>query len=303
MIATSPTDPAGPARPASPDRPVPGLPAPDGGAPRARRRLRSPATQAVPRSPAGVRPALPVLLGLLWAAVLLAATAAGTAATAGLLIPVGVVAALSAVRDEPAARSALPIHAGPGRQAVSSVVAVAVIPAVALPLAALVGPRTAVAVGGLLLIGIAAVVFATTRGGFPWRVLLAAFCPAIAAASVVLALRQGHSEAVTLLAAVCLYDMASFVMGTGAHGGLVGVVAGWLTVAALAVFVAAVMVPPYSGRSPWILLGLVAALAPIGVFICAVIARGRRLPALRRLDSLVLAGPGWVIAVGLLLHR
>jgi hypothetical protein len=156
-----------------------------------------------------------------------------------------------------------------------------------------------VALGGLLLICIGAVIFVTTRGGFPWPVLLAAFCPA----SVVLALRQGHSEAVTLLAAVCLYDMASFVMGTGSHGGVVGVLAGWLTVGALAVLVAVVMVPPYSGRSPWILLGVAAALAPVGVGICAVITRGRRLPALRRLDSLVLAGPGWVIAVGLLLHR
>jgi hypothetical protein len=238
-----------------------------------------------------------------WAALLFAAADAGPAATAGLLIPVGVVAAVSAVRSEAAARSAAEIRVRPGWPAVSLVVAIAIIPAVTLPLVALAGPRPALGAGAVLTLVVAAVLFATTRGKFRFRILFAAFCPAIAAASVVLALRQGHSEAVTLLAAVCLYDMASFVMGTGPLGGPVGVLAGWLTVGALAVLVAAVMVPPYSGRTPWILLGLVAVLAPVGVVLCAVIARGRRLPALRRLDSLVLAGPGWVIAVGLLLHR
>ena len=243
-----------------------------------------------------------VLLGLLWAAVLFAAAVAGPAATAGLLIPVGLVAALSAVRAEPAAKAAPSIPALPGRP-VSSVVAVGVIPAIAMPLAALAGPRPTVAVGALLAIAVAAVLLAARTGGFPFRVFFAAFWPAIAAASVVLALHQGESEALTLLAAVCLYDMASFIMGTSPLGGLVGVVSGWVTVGALAVLVAAALVPPYSGHTPWILLGLVAALAPVGVVICAITVRARRLPALRRLDSLVLAGPAWVIAVSLLLHR
>ena len=75
------------------------------------------------------------------------------------------------------------------------------------------------------------------------------------------------------------------------------------TVGVLAVFAAAVLVPPYSGRNPWVLLGLVAVLAPAGVYGCSRLGRGRSLPALRRLDSLVLAGPAWVIAVSLLLHR
>ena len=86
---------------------------------------------------------------------------------------------------------------------------------------------------------------------------------------MVLALGRASSEAVTLLAAFCLYDMASFVMGTGPLGGPIGVLAGWLSIGALALFVAAVVVPPYSGRNPWILLGLVAALAPVGVVLCA----------------------------------
>ncbi len=126
---------------------------------------------------------------------------------------------------------------------------------------------------------------------------------AVAAAAVVAAWGQGLSETLTLLTAVCLYDMASFLTGTGPRGGVVGALVGMVTVGVLAVFVAAVVEPPFSGRSPWVLLGLVAVLAPVGVFLAGRICPERRLPALRRLDSLILAGPAWVIAVGLLLHR
>jgi hypothetical protein len=102
--------------------------------------------------------------------------------------------------------------------------------------------------------------------------------------------------------AICLYDMASFVTGTGPRGGPAGVIFGALTLGVLAVFVSAVMVPPFTGHSAWILVGLVAVLAPAGVYLASVVSR-RPLPALRRLDSLALAGPAWVIGVGLLLHR
>ena len=89
----------------------------------------------------------------------------------------------------------------------------------------------------------------------------------------------------------------------GPRGGPVGVLAGWLTVGVLAVFVAAVVVPPSRaqpvgpagpGRGPGSGRGRVVSAASAGP---------GRLPALRRLDSLVLAGPAWVVAVGLLLHR
>lgn len=301
MIATTPSSPARPARRSRPAEPAVRGPTGDG-TPPARGAPESP-TRALARSPADVRPGLSVLFALLWAAALFAAAAGGPAAMAGLLIPVGVVAALSAARAEPAAKSAVHIPVKPGRGAISAAVGIAVFPSVGLPLAALAGARATLGVGVILTGVVAAVLLLTTRGGFPYRIVLAAICPAIAAASVVLALRQGESEAVTLLAAICLYDMASFVMGTGPRGGPIGVLAGWLTVGALAVFVAAVVVPPYSGRTPWILLGVVAALAPVGVAFCALVARGRRLPALRRLDSLLLAGPGWVIAVSLVLHK
>lgn len=301
MIATTPARPARPAERAA-KRPSAGQRL------RARRqaRLNPPslaAGQVVAASPALVRPAVTVMLGILWAALLLIAVEAGPVAVALLLIPVAVVAAVSAVRAE----TGLPVFA-PSRDRASGMtlsptMAIAVTPAVVLPLAALAGGSVAVALGGLLVAGAVALLVVAPGRGMPYGVLFAAFVPAVAAASVVVAMGQGLAEALTLLAAVCLYDMASCVTGTGPLGGPLGVLAGWLSVGVLAMLVAAVVVPPYSGSTPWILLGLVAALAPVGVVVCSRIGKGRRLPALRRLDSLVLAGPAWVVAVSLVLHR
>ena len=240
-------------------------------------------------------------MGVLWAGLLLAGAEAGSAAMAAVVLPVGVIAAVSGVR---AVTDGLP-DAGPRRvwMFVSPTLAIAVIPAILLPLAALGGPATAIGVAVVLAGGAVALLVVTSPRRRPYAVLLVSFGPAVAAASVVVARGQGLSEALTLLAAVCLYDMASFVTGTGPRGGPAGVLVGMITVGVLAVFVAAVVVPPYSGRTPWILLGLVAVLAPAGVLALGRIGGDRQLPALRRLDSLVLAGPAWVIAVGLLLHR
>ncbi len=272
-----------------------------------------------------------MLLGLVWAALLVASAEAGVAAMLVLVMPVALVAALSGVRavtgegassGDPAssgdgastgvgASTGDPASSGDGASSgdrpawlvVPPRVAIALAPAVLLPLAALAGPEVAVGMGVVLAAGAVALLVVTTGRRFPIAVLAAAFAPAIAAASVVAARGQGLSEGLTLVIAICLYDMASFVTGTGPRGGPAGVIVGMITVGVLAVFVAAVLVPPYSGRNPWILLGLVAVLAPAGVFACSYIGRGRPLPALRRLDSLVLAGPAWVIAVSLLLHR
>jgi hypothetical protein len=250
-------------------------------------------TRTKVRAPAAVRPGLAVLTGLGWAALLVAGAELGALALAGVVIPVAVVAAVSVVRG---------MH---GRQPSSvPTVAIAAGSAALLPLVALGGPAPAVAVGAVFVVAaIAQLIVSSHRVGFAVAVGLASFAPAVAAASVVAARGQGVTEALTLLAAVCLYDMASFMTGTGPRGGVVGVLAGMVTVGVLAVLVAAVVVPPFSGRSPWVLLGLVAVLAPAGVILASRICPTRRLPALRRLDSLILAGPAWVIGVGHLLHR
>ena len=120
-------------------------------------------------------------------------------------------------------------------------VAIALAPAVLLPLAALAGPEVAVGLGVVLVAGAVALLVVTTGRRFPIAVLAAAFLPPIAAASVVAGPRAGAERGTDPVAAVCLYDMASFVTGTGPRGGPVGVIVGMVTVGVLAVFVAAVV--------------------------------------------------------------
>jgi hypothetical protein len=135
------------------------------------------------------------------------------------------------------------------------------------------------------------------------RRLLGPACPAVAAASLVLSAQGKLAPALVLVAAVVLFDASNFVMGTGQTGGVLGTLAGAASVAVLAVLVAAVLDPPFSGYRPFVMCGLVAALVPAGTALGGWISSGRRLPALRRLDSAILAGPAWLIGAHVLLHR
>jgi hypothetical protein len=252
---------------------------------------------------------VPAILGIIWAGLILAAVNTSAVAAVVLLVPVSVVAAVSAVRavsassdaQAPASRTGWLLLTG-------SRYGLAVAAPVALPLAAIGGSKPAVVATALVVVGGAAVLFATAPGAgvvFQLRLLAGVLGPSVASMAVVLARSQGSNEAVALVAAVCGYDLAAFVFGTGrgAVGGVGGVVAGILTVAVIAVFTAAAIDPPFSGIRPWIVFGVVAVLAPAGVALLSMVVRGARLPALRRLDSLALSGPGWVIAVALVLHR
>ena len=141
----------------------------------------------------------------------------------------------------------------------------------------------------------------------PDRVLslaVAAGGPAVAAASFVFADRQSANLALTLAALVCLYDAACYINGNGrGAGGWVGVGAGLLSVAVFAVFVAAVLAPPFTGLRPWVIFATTGLLAPLGVWLAGRATRWDRLPALRRVDSMILAAPLWAILVATVLSR
>jgi hypothetical protein len=252
---------------------------------------------------------VPVVLGIVWAGLIVAAVTTSAVAAVALLIPVGVVASVSAVR----AVCQRPEAPGRGSRAswllvTGSRYGLAVAAPVALPLAALGGAVPAVVATGLVVIGGGAVLVATAPRaglGFYLRLLAAVLGPSVASMAVVLARSQGSNEAVALVVAACGYDLGAFIFGTGrgALGGVGGMVAGLFTVAVVAVFTAAAIDPPFSGNRPWIVFGLVGVLAPVGVALLSLVVSGARLPALRRLDSLALSGPAWVIAVALVLGR
>jgi hypothetical protein len=134
------------------------------------------------------------------------------------------------------------------------------------------------------------------------RSVMALGAPALAASSLVLADHGSTGTALSLVCAICLFDLANYVMGTGASGGILGAVSGMAAVGVFALLAAGVIDPPFSGARPWVAFGILALLAPLGVVLGRRMAGGARLPALQRLDSLLLAGPAWIVTTHVLLR-
>jgi hypothetical protein len=291
--------------PGSPDDPSPGpppapVPQPD---PRARRRKAHARTRRAPRAAAPPAPSrvahlavVPdvdgprVRLGMAWAVVTFTAAAAGPVWIAAWMGLAGGIAAAQTARTwrsrprrphpEMAAviGAALPAACGAGATAGAITLAVLVVAAFAIgPLRAAAGKATRGRISGplTLLVGGAA--------GF-------------AAAAPVLARQLGVVEAVVLLAFVGVFDASNYLIGSGATNPWEGPVAGMAFMAAVTLAVAAVFVPPFRGVSPWLLGALAIVLTPAGpVAATALIGTdGAKVPALRRLDSLLLTGPVWV---------
>jgi hypothetical protein len=224
-----------------------------------------------------------VTLGVLWAILTFGALLAGPVWVAVLMAPVAALAAGSGLRSGGARGSTATLAAG-GAGLITLASALGPIPAAAL----------AVLIGG-------GIVFGDPGAG---RRVLIVLLPAGAGAGLVLARSLGLPAGLVLAGLVCLYDAGAYLIGTGARTAWEGPIAGVANMAALTVLVAAVLAPPFRGNSPWILGGLAAVLAPAG----AVVARrlvgdpGARVPALRRLDSLILLGPAWAVAASVLLR-
>ncbi|MGI8493518.1 MAG: hypothetical protein ACR2KC_08175 [Acidimicrobiales bacterium] len=224
-----------------------------------------------------------VRLGLLWAALLTGALIAGPLGSAVLVAPVAMVATMSAARAARSARGREPLYLA--------------LAAGAVPLAAIGGPYLAALAAVAAGAAGAAASFSGHSRLSPARAVVVVVGPALAAASVVVSRVQGRNLALFLVAGVCLYDAANHVMGSGRGGDVVGVLSGLVTVGVLAMLAAAVLSPPLPAVGPWVLCGLVAALAPCGPVVSRRLFGAANLPAWGRLDSLMLAGPAWVIGV------
>lgn len=179
---------------------------------------------------------------------------------------------------------------------------VAVIGAFLLPVTALLGiAATLVVAGGIVA---AAVVGERLLGQGTARLSIA--IPLVAGLPVagLLAIREhaGLLAAVVLLATVHLWDASAFLVGSGASNRWESHVAATATVAAFSLLVAAVLVPPFRGLSPAV-LGIAAAVAlPLGPYAATLLLgdRSRKVPALRRIDALIVVVPVWgVLAAAL----
>ncbi len=259
-----------------------------------------------PGRPALSQPTGPhIRLGILWAAATLGAILLGPLELAGWLAVVAAMAAGSAARSWGTAAVAerLPHNR---RARVQPPAAVAALFAALVCVSALAGGLV-VAVAGAA-VAVILVAFATFgplgQPGVVRRVVLV-LGPGLAGAGLVLARSQSLATGLVLAGMVTVFDSSAYLIGTGAPNRWEGAVAGVASISALTLFIAAVLEPPFTGASPWLLGGAVAVLAPVGPVLARWVMgdKDSPVPALRRLDSLFLAGPAWAAGVALLLHR
>ena len=246
-----------------------------------------------------------VRFGILWAAVTFTALVLGPLYLIGWLALVAAMAASSATRSwgTPAVALRLAHNRRARVQPPAAVAALfdALITVSALGGGLIVGVVAAAAVLTLL----AAATFGPLGQPAVIRRIVIVVGPGVAAACLVLARTQGLATGLVLAGMVTLYDSAAYLIGTGAPNRWEGAVAGGASIAALTLFVAAVLTPPFTGATPWLFGGGVAVLAPVGPLLARWVTGDKTapVPALRRLDSLVLVGPAWVAGVALILHR
>jgi hypothetical protein len=233
-----------------------------------------------------------IRLGLAWIVVATVATVAGTVFAAVLFSAVAALAGAQAARSWRAHRPR-PI---PG---------VALVVAAAVPAAAASGAGTAITMA-LITVVAAVLVRAVSPGGRSGgdlvRTVVIAVPIGIAAAAPVLLRKVGVAEPMALLAYAGAYDAGSYLVGTGARTNWEGPAAGIAAVVPVTLIAALALAPPLPAAAPFA-LGLVAATAtPLGPVVASVLLGDRRarVPALRRLDSLIVLGPVWgVCAVAL----
>jgi len=224
-----------------------------------------------------------VRLGLAWALATALATVAGIAP---LGVWFSVVAGLGAAQATRGWRSRPRAPFGP----------VAIAGAALLPLAAVVGGWAVAAAVTAVAAGAVAVRLASPPAVAPRRepllTLLVAVPIGVAAASPVLARHLGLVEPFVLLAMASAYDAGNYLVGSGAAAAWEGAVAGAVSLVPVTVAGAVALVPRFAA-APFLLGGIVAVLAPLGPPAATVLIGDERASAVRRIDSLLLAGPVW----------
>lgn len=241
-----------------------------------------------------------VRLGVLWFLVALAAVTAGRWWTAALAAAVSAAAgyqiarawAIERARAELPGDAELPIGVGRIPALCAGLLATLV------PLAAGYGTGAAGAsllvvatISGAVQLSLAPAVGATTS--------IAALLPAVAASSIVLALQIDLWAALFLVLAVSLFDAGNYLLGAEAAGRWEGPVGGLLGALAVTFTIATIGVPPLDTGQWWVLGGLVAIACPLGQWVTSALmpSPSARVPAQRRLDAYVVAGPVLVVAM------
>lgn len=127
--------------------------------------------------------------------------------------------------------------------------------------------------------------------------IIGAVLPAIAAASVVFAVRVDLWAGLFLVVAVSIYDAGSFLLGAEAGSRWEGPAAGMIGALAVTFTMAAFHPSPFDGATAWIAGVVVALMCPLGQILAGIFlpTPDARVPALRRLDGYLVAGPAFLV--------
>lgn len=228
-----------------------------------------------------------VRLGVLWFVVAVAAAALGVVAVA---VVFGGVAAVAALQTTAAWRHVR----------VRTNQLLAGVGALGMALAATLG----IGMAGLAALAFVGAALAAPQLNPPRRTpplaattvtLRSGFFVGLAAASAVLIARTDAAALITLIVLVSAFEVGDYLVGTGASSPVEGPIAGILAVLVLTFAVFVFQVPPFEEGSAWVFGGLAAVLSPLGRFVGPLLApdADARVPALRRLDSYLVATPVW----------
>jgi hypothetical protein len=129
-------------------------------------------------------------------------------------------------------------------------------------------------------------------------VMVAAIVPvAIAGASVVLIRASSPTAAGVLILFASAYEVGDFLVGSGGSTPIEGPLAGGAALVVTGFPMALLLVEPFDVLGVW-MLGVAALCCPVGQWIAsALLPRpDAKVPALRRMDTLLLLAPVWVVA-------
>lgn len=171
-----------------------------------------------------------------------------------------------------------------------------------VPLLAVIGPAAAglailaLPVGALLVVGLGRRPFSEALGEAAYTMQVS-LPPGLAAASVVLLrdFRLGTAVALVLMASA--YETGDFLIGTGSRNSFEGPIVGVVALFVTTFTVAALQVAPFDFGSAFLFGAIAAVLIPAGQLLASAVLpwAGSRAPALRRIDSLLLAAPVWYL--------
>ncbi len=244
-----------------------------------------------------------VRLGFLWFFLALAAVTSGRWWTAALTAAVAAAAGYQVARAWALAGADAeldddrPVPAGTGRLAALA----SALLAGSVPLAA--GYGTGAAGAALLVVAlVVGAVMAIGSVSTGARVAIASVLPAVAASSIVLALQVDLWVALFLVLTVSLYDAGNFALGAEAAGRWEGPVGGVLGALAVTFTMATIQVPPLDRAQWWIAGAVVAATCAAGQWLTSYFLPTPTtwVPAARRLDAYLVAGPALVLTMWIL---